>query len=88
MAIQTRLPLPVPDAIEVNTTVSFLDDGHTVSYFAAGVPLFTHSHGDVVGQRVVLTQILALKFRTPDLSQKLMEQKPSRSAFVGRWKDS
>ena len=65
MAIQTRLPLPVPDAIEVNTTVSFLDDGHTVSYFAAGVPLFTHSHGDVVGQRVVLTQILALKLAKP-----------------------
>lgn len=65
MAIQTRLPLPVPAAIEVNDTVSLLDDGHTVTYFAAGVPLFTHSHGDVVGQRVAMTQILALELARP-----------------------
>ena len=65
MAIQTRLPLPVPAAIDVNDTVSFHDDGHTVTYFAAGVPLFTHGHGDVVGQRVAMTQILALELAKP-----------------------
>ena len=65
MAVQTRLALPVPTAVEVNDTVSFLDDGDNVAYFAAGVPLFTHGHGDVVGQRVAMTQILALELAKP-----------------------
>jgi hypothetical protein len=65
MAIQTRLALPVPEAIEVNDTVSFHDDGQSVTYFAAGVPLFTHNHGDVVGQRVAMTQLLALQLAKP-----------------------
>lgn len=55
----------MPTAIEVNDTVSFLDDGHTVAYFAAGVPLFTHSHGDLLGQRVAMTQMLALQLARP-----------------------
>ena len=65
MAIQSRLPLHPAEAIEINNTVSFFDDGTTVAYFAAGVPLFTHTHEDAVGRRVALSQIVALELATP-----------------------
>jgi len=65
MAIQSRLPLHPAEAIEINNTVSFLDDGTIVAYFAAGVPLFTHTHEDAVGRRVALSQIVALELATP-----------------------
>ena len=64
MAIQTRFPLHPAEAIEVNDTVSFVDDGTSVGYFAAGVPLFTHAHADAVGRRVAMAQIVALGLAT------------------------
>jgi hypothetical protein len=65
MAIQSRLPLRPAEAIEINNTISFIDDGTTVAYFAAGVPLFTHAIDDAVGRRVALSQIVALELATP-----------------------
>ncbi|MFH1605473.1 MAG: putative transposase [Pseudomonadota bacterium] len=60
MAIQTRLPFHPAEAVEVNETVSFKDDGKSIGYFAGGVPVFAHEHGDLVGQRVAVTQMIAL----------------------------
>lgn len=65
MAIQSRLPLHPAEAIEINGTVSFVDDGKTVAYFAAGIPLFTHAREDVVGRRVAVAQIIELNLATP-----------------------
>jgi len=65
MAIQSRLPLHPAEAIEINGTVSFVDDGKTVAYFAAGIPLFTHTREDVVGRRVAVAQIIELNLATP-----------------------
>jgi transposase len=65
MAIQSRLPLHPAEAIEISDTVSFIDDGQTIAYFAAGVPLFTHASADVIGRRVVIAQIIALGLATP-----------------------
>jgi transposase len=64
MAIQTRLPFHPADAIEINDTVSYLDDGVTVGYFAAGVPVFTHGSGDAVGQRIAWAQLVVLGLAT------------------------
>ena len=60
MATQGRLPFHPAEAVEVNETVSFLDDGESVGYFAAGIPFFTHEHGDEPGRRVALTQLVSL----------------------------
>ena len=65
MAIQSRLTLCPAEAIEINDTVSFLDDGKSIGYFGAGVPLFTHAHGDAVARRVAAAQIIALGLATP-----------------------
>ncbi len=65
MAIQSRLALRPAEAIEINDTISFIDDGTTVAYFAAGMPLFTHTIEDAVGRRVALSQIVALELATP-----------------------
>jgi transposase len=65
MAIQSRLPLHPAEAIEINDTVSFVDDGKSRGYFGAGVPLFTHAHEDAVGRRVAMAQIIALGLATP-----------------------
>ena len=65
MAIQSRLPLHPAEATEINDTVSVLDDGITVAYFAAGIPLFTHAQKDVIGRRVAIAQIMALELATP-----------------------
>jgi len=60
MAIQTRLPLVPPEAVEINGTVCFVDGGQRIGYFAAGVPLFSHATEDAVGRRVAAAQIVAL----------------------------
>ena len=60
MAIQTRLPVVPPGAVEINDTVCLIDDGERIGYFAAGVPLFSHATDDAVGRRVAAAQILAL----------------------------
>lgn len=60
VAIQTRLPLVPPEAVEVNDTVCFVHDGDRIGYFAAGVPLFSHASDDATGRRVAAAQILAL----------------------------
>lgn len=60
MATQARLPFHPAEAVEVNETVSFKDDGGSIGYFAAGVPFFMHDHGDDVGRRVAVTQLIAL----------------------------
>ena len=60
MAIQTRLSFHPAEAVEVNETVSYKDNGRSIGYFAAGVPLFTHECDDEVGQRVAVTQIISL----------------------------
>ena len=60
MAIQTRLPVVPPGAVEVNDTVCIVRDQERVGYFAAGVPLFSHATDDAVGQRVAAAQILGL----------------------------
>ena len=65
MAIQSRLPLHPAEAIEINDTVSVLDDGKTVAYFAAGIPVFTHAREDLIGRRVAVAQIIALNLGTP-----------------------
>lgn len=65
MTIQSRLPLHPAEAIVINDTVSFVDDGKTVGYFAAGIPLFLHAREDVVGRRVAAAQIIALGLATP-----------------------
>lgn len=65
MAIQSRLPLHPAEATEINDTVSFVDDGKSVAYFGAGIPLFTHAREDVVGRRVAAAQIMTLGLATP-----------------------
>jgi transposase-like protein len=60
MAIQTRLPVVPPGAVEINDTVCFVEDGERRGYFAAGVPVFCHAIDDAVGRRVAVAQILAL----------------------------
>jgi transposase len=65
MAVQSRLALRLAGTIEINDTVSFLDDGKRMAFFAAGVPLFTYALGDAVGRRVAVAQIIALGLATP-----------------------
>ena len=65
MSIQSRLPLHPAEAIEINDTISFVDDGTAVAYFASGIPLFTHAREDVIGRRVAMAQIIALGLATP-----------------------
>jgi len=65
IAIQSRLPLHPAEPTEINDTVSFVDDGESIAYFAAGVPFFTHAHGDAVSRRVAVAQIIALGLATP-----------------------
>jgi len=60
LAIQTRLPVVPPGAVEINDTVCFVDDGERRGYFAAGVPVFSHAAEDLIGGRVAVAQILAL----------------------------
>jgi prepilin-type processing-associated H-X9-DG protein len=60
MAIQTRLPLVPPEAVEINDTVCFVHDGDRIGYFAAGVPLFSHAADDATGRRVAAAQIATL----------------------------
>lgn len=65
MAIQKRLPLQRAEGIEINQTVSFLNDGKTMAYFAGGVPVFAHGQDDVVGRRVAQAQLIALSLVRP-----------------------
>jgi len=65
MAIQNRLPLQPAEGTEINQTVSIVNDGKTMAYFAAGVPLFAHAQDDAVGRRVAHAQILALRLARP-----------------------
>ena len=58
MAMQRRLPLRLQGALEINDTVSRLDDGDAVGYFAAGVPLFVHAPDDALGKRLFPAQII------------------------------
>ena len=64
MAIQPRLPFHPAEAVEINETVSYLDDGVNMGYFAGGVPIFSHAHGDAAGQRVAWAQIITLGLAT------------------------
>ena len=64
MATQPRLPFHPAEAVEINETVSFMDDGRSIGYFAGGVPVFSHAHEDVVGRRVASAQIIALGLAT------------------------
>jgi hypothetical protein len=64
MAIQPRLPFHPAEAVEINETVSYLDDGVNIGYFAGGVPIFSHAHGDATGQRVAWVQIITLGLAT------------------------
>jgi transposase len=65
MAIQRRLPLRPQGALEINDTVSRLDAGDAVGYFAAGVPLFVHAKEDSLGKRLVPAQIIELGLANP-----------------------
>ena len=65
MAIQKRLPLQPTEGTEINQTVSLVNDGKTMAYFAAGVPLFAHAQDDAVGRRVAHAQIIALRLARP-----------------------
>ncbi len=65
MAIQNRLSLQPAEGTEINETVSFVNDGKTMAYFAAGIPVFAHAQDDVVGRRVAQAQIIALKLVRP-----------------------
>jgi len=76
MTIQNRLPLQPAGGTEVNETVSFFDDGRTMAYFAAGIPVFTHAQDDIVGRRVAQAQIIALRLARPSELR--------RAARVGR----
>ena len=60
VAIQTRLPLVPAQAVEINDTVCFLQDGDRIGYFAAGVPLFSHAADDTTGRRVAAAQMATL----------------------------
>src|SRR3990172_3794727 len=65
MAIQNRLSLQPAEGMEINQTVSVVDDGKTMAYFAAGVPVFAHAQADIVGRRVAQAQLIALKLARP-----------------------
>jgi len=65
MAIQRRLRLRPQEAVEINDTVSRVDAGDVVGYFAAGVPLFVHAKGDRVGKRLAPAQIIKLGLANP-----------------------
>ena len=65
MAIQRRLPLQPEGALEINETVSRLDVGDIVGYFAAGVPLFVHAKDDSLGRRLAPAQIIKLGLANP-----------------------
>ena len=45
--------------------VSFVEDGKTTAYFAAGVPVFAHAQDDIVGRRVAQAQLIALRLVNP-----------------------
>jgi transposase len=47
-------------AVEINDTVCFLQDGDRIGYFAAGVPLFSHAADDTTGRRVAAAQMATL----------------------------
>lgn len=65
MAIQYRLSLQPAEGIEINETVSLVDDGKMTAYFVAGIPVFAHAQDDIVGRRVAQAQIIALKLARP-----------------------
>ncbi len=65
MAMQHRLPLQPQGALEINDTVSRLDTGDAVGYFAAGVPLFVHAKEDSLGRRLAPAQIIELGLANP-----------------------
>ncbi|HVB48343.1 MAG TPA: hypothetical protein VNF69_08130 [Burkholderiales bacterium] len=65
MAIQNRLALQPGGGMEINETVSVVDDGKTMAYFAAGVPVFAHAQADIVGRRVAQAQLIALRLASP-----------------------
>jgi transposase len=65
MAIQRRLPLRPQEALEINDTVSRLDAGDAVGYFAAGIPLFVHAKDDSLGKRLAPAQIIKLGLANP-----------------------
>jgi len=70
--MQRRLPLRLQGALEINDTVSRLDDGDAVGYFAAGVPLFVHAPDDALGKRLFPAQIIKLGLANPtEVSAKL-----------------
>jgi transposase len=72
MAMQHRLPLVPQGALEINDTVSRLDDGDAVGYFAAGIPLFVHAKEDELGKRLAPAQIIKLGLANPtEVSQVL-----------------
>lgn len=62
--IQPFLPLRPGESVEINDTVSYLDDGVNIGYFAAGVPVFWHASNDAVGRRVAWAQLIALRLAT------------------------
>jgi len=64
MATQPRLPFHPAEAVEINEVVSYWDDGVNIGYFAGGMPIFSHAHGDAVGQRVAWAQIITLGLAT------------------------
>jgi len=72
MAIQRRLPLRQQEALEINDTVSRLDEGDAIGYFAAGVPLFVHAKRDGLGKRLAPALITELGLAKPtEVSLKL-----------------
>ena len=65
MTTQRRLPLRPQGALEINETVSRLEAGDIVGYFAAGVPLFVHAKDDSLGRRLAPAQIIKLGLANP-----------------------
>ena len=64
MPTQYRLPMHPEGALAVNPTLVIHRQGGQVAYFAAGVPVFTHSGADRVGQRVAAVQLVELGLAT------------------------
>lgn len=64
MANQPRLPFHPANAVEINATVSYLDDGVNRGFFSGGAPIFLHALGDAMGQRVAWAQIIVLGLAT------------------------
>lgn len=66
MPTQFRLPTTPGGAQEINDMVAIVREGNQVAYVAAGVPVFVHADGDVVGQRVAAAELIELGLAQQD----------------------